>query len=418
MDIPKPLCRNLLRKLYPRNVYNIFVPELPFSIQPEDVRDFYRQRGYDVLYPDELAACSDAELRSLAAGITGVADVVFSRDRELSESRTEELSVSVRNGNAYPFVLLAKGRVVGSSALTRVASPFPDSPVQAFAIGAATKIHTPRAPMLRLFAAQVGWAQQHLSSQSYIVAHTRVAARAPGRPYNGNVFGQALRFAIPAHGNYAHHVGPTTAEPFMFSVAPLDLARGWERFSETVYVPSEAARVAIANVFLESEHTDNSPNLKVCTAESTTNSTPVDPPNIYRLGGPNALHESVYMMTDNSGSSATIVPNIPSAGSGKKFSPTLSDRVIVESDITSNPQQAGSVYPLLAGEGFTFLGITFSALAIGRLALVFGRPGFVGSAHTIARPDLSALQTMPATQRFFAEVLQSQRPIPQETLVI
>lgn len=94
---------------------------------------------------------------------------------------------------------------------------------------------------------------------------------------------------------------------------------------------------------------------------------------------------------------------------GTRVSAGLSDRIIVEEDIVSRPDSVHAV-SALRRQGFDLAGWVPSSCHQGRLALVMTRPGTVpAEGVSVAPPDLSALDRLPAARRFLEHVL-ARRP--------
>jgi hypothetical protein len=343
--------------------------------------------------------------------VTRVLDEVYNRGRDLSEERAGQLADAVVGGDVLLFALLDSDRLVAATmAFKRVERIFSDSRMSSYEFGRAGK--RPGAPLrlaAELFRASFIWAAVNLPSIDYIVAHARVACAETGRPYNGGMLGRLLgQQLIPAQAVYSNYVAHTAAEPFIWGCLPVN-QDSWRASvqHQTIHLPDNTMSQMFGKMLEESF------DVQVLYAEPKPDYEPDFHSEIRELAAPSQTAESLYVLTSRPMPSRKMLTQIPgvTATNGALASGGLSDRIIVEEDITS---QADSAHTLtqLGQQGFDLAGWTPSSLHYGRIALVLTRPGTVpAESISVARADVQALNGRPATERFLIRVL-SRRPLP------
>jgi hypothetical protein len=382
------------------------------DISVMEIRRGYATLGYELLGPDDVLRLSRQELTRIAAGVTRILDEVYRRRLDLSEERARQLADAVTGGHVLLFVLLDNDRlVVATTAFTRVEQVFPDSQVSSYEAGRAAK-RPGTLPRLaaELFRASFIWAAVNLPEIDYLVAHARVACAETGRPYSGGMLGRLLgqRF-IPAHAVYSNYVAQTVAEPFIWACFPVN-QESWRKsvHHQTIHLPDNTMSQMLGTMLQESL------DVQVLYTEPKPDYSPVFHSEIHELAGPSQSAESLYVLTSRPMPSRKMLPQIPSVTStnGALASGGLSDRIIVEEDITSQTDSAHTL-TLLRQEGFDLAGWTPSSLRYGRIALVLTRPGTVpAESISVAPADLRALNCLPAAERFLSHVL-SRHPLPR-----
>jgi hypothetical protein len=376
------------------------------------IRRGYATLGYELLVPDDVLRLSRQELMRIAAGVTRILDEVYRRRLDLSEERARQLADAVTSGHVLLFVLLDSDRlVVATTAFTQVEQVFPDSRISSYEAGRAAK--RPSAPprlAAELFRASFIWAAVNLPEIDYLVAHARVACAETGRPFNGGMLGRLIgqRF-IPAQAVYSNYVGQTAAEPFIWTCFPVN-QESWRKcvHHQTIHLPDNTMSQMLGTMLQESF------DVQVLYTEPKPDYAPVFDSEIRELAGPSQAAESLYVLSSRPMPSRKMVLQIPSITStnGTLASGGLSDRIIVEEDITSQADSAHTL-TLLGQQGFDLAGWTPSSLRYGRIALVLTRPGTVpAESITVALADLRALNCLPAAERFLTRVL-SRHPLPR-----
>jgi hypothetical protein len=377
-----------------------------------EIQRGYVTLGYELLAPDDVLRLSRQELTRITAGVTGVLDEVYRRRLDLSEERARQLADAVTGADVLLFVLLDSDRlVVATMALTRVEQVFPDSRVSSYEVGRAAK--RPGAPprlAAELFRSSFIWAAVNLPDIDYVVAHARVACAETGRPYNGGMLGRLLgQQFIPAQAVYSNYVAQNAAEPFIWGCLPVN-QDSWREsvHHQTIHLPDNTMSQMLGEMLRESF------DVQVLYAEPKPDYEPDLHSEIRELAGPSQAAESLYVLTSRPMPERKMLTQIPGVTStnGALVSSGLSDRIIVEEDITSQADSAHTL-TLLGQQGFDLAGWTPSSLHYGRIALVLTRPGTVpAESISVARADLRALNCLPAAERFLTRVL-SQRPLPR-----
>lgn len=363
-------------------------------------------RGYSVVFPEDAHRRSTREIHRLAEGIVGVRDRVYNRNPALTSERIEETADAIISGSPFFFTLLdPEGNVSVTTQLIPQVNIYPDSQVRIYELGGTAKAPSTRSHIARpLLEGQIRWAQENLrDAPSYLIANARVACKQEGRPYNGNIseFLLAETGAYPTYPGYDHYVGPQTAEPFLNMAAPLQVTE-WNRtiVQQPIYLPKGDSKEAIDGFF--SENPDNKLILQTRNVNAAGRSREAIP--VYVAEPPQQKNEAIYFMT-------TRQADLPSYTMGNsKRAPGLSDRVIVEADITSNPDYAAAAYTQLQTHNFVFCGWIPSSQDYGKLAAIFGRSGVIPKTDSVSEPDVSALTTRPITHRFITEVFSRLRP--------
>jgi hypothetical protein len=364
----------------------------------------YAALGYELLLASDVLRLSRENLTRVAAGVTEVLDAVYRRDKNLSEERARKLAGDVASGRVLLFALLDSDRVVvATTAFTRVDPVFPGGRVSSFEAGRTAR--RPGAPLrlaARLIGASFSWAAGHLRDIDYLVAHARVAHSDPGRPYNGGILGRLLGYQfIPAHAVYSNYVAQTAAEPFVWACAPVERESWCESVRrQTISLPDDTTSQMLGAML------DETLGVRVAYATHAHGCPPVIRPEFRELTGPSRAIESLYVLTTHPVPSRRKLAQLPgiTLANGTRVSAGLSDRVIVEEDITG---QAGSAHALtlLRQQGFDLAGWAPSSHRYGRITLVLTRPGTVPQGISVASADLSALDHLPAASRFMARVL-------------
>lgn len=375
-----------------------------------EIQRHYMALGYDLLLPEDVLRLGREDLERVATGVTEVLDEVYLRKRELSAGRTRELACDVANGRILLFALLGSDRMVAATvAFTRVQQILPGSPLSSFEFGRAAK--RPGAlPRLAtgMIQASLMWAARNLPEIDYLVAHARVARAENGIPYNGGILGHLLKYRlIPTHAVYSNYVAQTSAEPFIWTCAPINREL-WRSSAQrqTIYLTDDKASRLLGGML------DESIGAPIVYAGSGHGHSAASRLQLWELSGPSPAIESLYVLTAHTMPPGTAVAKVPSItlASGALASAGLSDRIILEEDIVSKVGSA-RVLASLRQQGFDLAGWAPSSHRHGRIALVLTRPGTVpAQSISVASPDLSALDHLPAAARFLTHVL-SRRPL-------
>ncbi len=374
------------------------------------VRRGYAALGYELLLPDDVLRLSGEDLVRVAAGTTEVQDQVYRRDRNLSEERTRQLAGDVSSGRVLLFALLDSDRlVVATTAFTRVDPVFPGGRVSSYEAGRTAK-RPGAAPRLaaELIRARFSWAARHLREIDYLVAHARVARADPGRPYNGGILGRLLGYQfIPTSAVYSNCVAHTAAEPFVWVCAPVSRELWHESArQQTICLPGDAVSRMLGAML------DESLGARVAYTTPAPDFPPAIQPELRELIAPSRAAESLYVLTAHPIPARRKLAQVPgiTLADGVLASAGLSDRIVVEEDITGQASSAHAL-ALLRQEGFDLTGWAPSSHRYGRVALVLTRPGTVPHNIAVAPADLSALDHLPAAGRFLTRVL-SRHPQP------
>jgi hypothetical protein len=206
---------------------------------------------------------------------------------------------------------------------------------------------------------------------------------------------------IPAHAVYSDYVTQTAAEPFVWACAPVNQETWREDVRrQVIHLPGDAASRMLGAML------DESLGAQVAYATRAHDFPPVICPDLQELIGPSRTAESLYVFTNHPIPSRRKLAQAPgiTLANGTRASAGLSDRIVVEEDITG---QASSAHALafLRQQGFDLAGWAPSSYRHGRIALVLTRPGTVPQGISVALADLSALDHLPAAGRFLARVL-------------
>ncbi|MEV7544908.1 hypothetical protein [Streptomyces sp. NPDC089915] len=398
------------------------------------IRRAYAARGYELVLPGEVAARGGAERRRIAGQVVSLLVEVYRRAPGPDDERAaRELDGAVAEGGVRLFVLLDRRRdVVATTRFTRLARWFTEGPREGpqegpreegdaegagrgdvrYEVGRTGK--RPGAePRLAagLLRARLLWAAAGgLPGAGLLVSHTRVARSAPGRPPVGPVLEGLVRDGgfLPAHAVRSHVVARTAVEPFVAACAPRDGA-AWAAGvrAQRLRLPDRAEARLFAAMLAEGW---GARPVLVPVADGGAAGPAFRAPlpgALRELSGPDPAVESLYLLSRRPADVGRAVDGIPYRvrADGAYASAGLSDRVVVEADAAEAPD-AVAVLERLRRAGFALAGWEPSRQRSGRLALVLTRPGRVPDGGTaVAAPDLSALDRLPAAQRFLGGVL-------------
>jgi hypothetical protein len=374
-----------------------------------EVQRGYAALGYELLLPDDVLRLRREDLVRVAAGVTEVLDEVYRRNRNLSEERTRQLVGDMAKGRILLFVLLdGDGLVAATSAFMRVDQVFPSGRVSSYEAGrTAKRPGTPPRLAAKLIGASFSWASGHLREIDYLVAQARVAHADTGRPYNGGILGRLLGYQfIPTHAVYSNYVAQTAAEPFVWVCFPVNRELWLEGVRrQTIHLPSDPASRMLGAMLEESL------GAQVAYVTRAHRFPPVIRSDLRELIGPSPEAESLYVLTTHPIPSRRELAQAPgiTLTNGARVSAGLSDRIVVEEDVTGQASSAHAL-ALLCQQGFDLAGWVPSGHRYGRIALVLTRPGTVPQSISVAPADLSALDHLPAAGRFLARVLSRQQP--------
>lgn len=376
-----------------------------------EIRRKYAALGYELLLPEHVLRLSREELKRVAVGATFVLDEVYHRRLELSTERTLQLIDDVISGQVNLFVLRDRDRsIVATMAFDKLEPIFGDARVSSYEAGrVAKRVGSPPRLATDLIRAAFIWAAGHLDGD-YVVAEARVARPEEGRPYNGRMLARVLRNQnfVPTHAVYSHYVAQTKAEPFVWACGAIN-PETWRKTvqEQRIRLPDSAESQMFAAMLAESISVHVAYDRPAGSAGTLRGE-------IRELVGPSPIDESLYVLTNHTLPSRRVLREVPGIkrSDGAQASAGLSDRLIVEEDIVVRPD-APQVLNVLYQAGFTLAGWAPSHRRFGRLALVLTRPGTVPADRvSVAPPDLSMLEHLPATRSFLTRVL-SRRPSPK-----
>jgi hypothetical protein len=368
-------------------------------------RNQFAREGYTILYPHDAVALPTDELERIATGVTAMMGAIYTRDAAATAQRVRATMTDVRAEKTYLFIVLDRtGEIVASTRLSREPTLYPDGPVFFEAGGVAkSPAASPHFRTSLLLQAHMQWVGDNLASiADYVIATTRVAAFAPGRPSNGKILRYIVNntTAMPTDAGYFYCVGPHTAEPFVRLSIPTDGDRWTTQVNQQlIFVHDWHTGHTLHSVLAEASRGQLCPDIRVCGHITLPGPWPA-----FEITPPGAVREAVYLVTQTPPPTAST-PHPAAELLGPPQG--LSDRVLIEPDVLRDPELANRVYHALQLGGFFLTGWAPSHSQRGKIALTYGRPGVLTPpVRTVARPDIRSLTRTPAVHRLLTEVLQ------------
>ncbi len=332
----------------------------------------YKASGLTLRTPSDIQQLRPSGIQSVAYACSALLDSTYKGNYPQSTKDVDALAASMAKGDTLLFMLLDGEEAVAIASLIRRSNSMRGD-LQFVELSKAAKLPGDKAAAVRvrhLSKYRLIWADKHLPDASFLYGSPRAAKEgrdgAPGGKsaqsvwWGGRQHGAVLPL-VATNVGWNFRVGGI--EPLTGFTAPMQ-AGAWLRSAsaERVFVPSRMVEYSLRTLLTEGTNGALSPML------GTTLDTREDEP-VFREARP-ALADIVtkYYVTD----SAVHLATRSAREVSDQLSGTISQKVIVETDVASTPHGARVMRWLLAN-GWTFVGWQPSEVIFGGICPMFAR---------------------------------------------
>ena len=344
----------------------------------------YETMGLTLRTPSDIQRLGSSDLRSVAHACSALLDSTYKGNYPQSTKDVNALTASMAKGDTLLFMLSDGEKAIAIASLVRRSNGTRGS-LQFVELSKAAKLPEEDVAAVRvrhLSKYRLMWAAENLPDVDFLYGSPRAAREgrdgAPGGKqaqsvwWGGRQHGAVLPL-VATNVGWNFRVGDI--EPLTGFTAPTQ-AITWLKSAGTlrVFVPNEAVRYSLQTLLTEGTNGVLSPLLD--TASDTRKEEPV----FREARPPSADIVAKYYVTDNASHLAARSAREVS----EQLSGTISQKVIIETDVAATPRGARIMRWLLE-EGWTFVGWQPSEVVFGGICPMFARVN-PGLTHELIEP--------------------------------
>lgn len=332
----------------------------------------YEALGLTLRTPSDIQRLGSSDLRSVAYACSALLDSTYKGNYPQSTKDVDALAASMTKGDTLLFMLLDGEKAIAIASLVRRSNGMQGN-LQFVELSKAAKLpgeETANVRVRHLSKYRLMWAAENLPDVNFLYGSPRAAREgrdgAPGGKqaqsvwWGGRQHGVVLPL-VATNVGWNFRVGGI--EPLTGFTAPTQ-ADAWLASASTmsVFVPNDMVEYSLRTLLAEGTNGVLSPMLDM------TSDTREDEPVFREARPPSADIVAKYYVTDNAShltaQSARSVDN--------QLSSTISQKVIVETDVATTPRGARIMRWLLAND-WTFVGWQPSEVVFGGICPMFAR---------------------------------------------
>lgn len=332
----------------------------------------YKRLGLDIWTPDRIMLLNSDNIRQFAQAISDLIDSTYGGQYPKSTKLVESMTESILREEILPFGLKAGDDLIATASLVLRKNPLGGS------IGFAELSKAAKSPLLGgdiqarfLSKFRLSWAAKNLQDIDFLYGSPRVAVKGRGGTQGGkqaqSIWWGGRRYQSPPLPILTTSVGWNFKvggiEPLTGFTVPLNVDKWIEVAKSTIlYAPNELIAKNISVLITEGTSGKLNPNIKVLASKSITK------PCFLEGRKPSPDIVSKYYVTAD----AVHLPVRSHVQIDDSMSSTISQKVIVESDITTSVRGV-AIMQWLLDHGWSFAGWQPSELTFGGIGFIFTR---------------------------------------------